>query len=233
MTEEKLENVKQPKKFKLKKSTAFFLLYAGCAFLAASFAIVFMLCFFAFAICALCLLWSIPSDYAKATGWDCKQSAFETEYYEAYIEKIEELEDKYDLSFGKETKWDEDNDYYKICLYAEEYYICFGMTHGRKCGWFDAKMVYYTGKEQFSEDFDIDPVLNFLNDFVNFAGYDTKTDKNYFVSLYTEMLENGSSGEVYKYHWDDYVGYVEYDVHYSGYSRAFGFYFDGLLKPLN
>ena len=36
----------------------------------------------------------IPSDYAKASGWDCDQATFETEYIEKYMEKIEELENK-------------------------------------------------------------------------------------------------------------------------------------------
>ena len=180
---------------------------------------------------------SFPSKYVKSSNWNCDLETFQTEYCEAYLEKIEELEKKYDLSIEKEVeRHDEYN--YSIYLMTEEYAIRIVLHENGDFGSIDVYLGQKLDEENKPKDFDFEPVLNFINDFVNFAGYDTKTDKNYFEVLYLGLLESGSTFDSYIYHRDYYTDRVirngvGYKLSKKRTDGSYVFEFNGLLKPLD
>lgn len=180
-----------------------------------------------------------PSEYEISSGWDCDQATFETEYVEAYMKKIEEIEEKYSLNFGKKfTKSDDpanDTDY-EIYLYDNInrcfVYFCFDIRE--KSCLFSAYIVLNLSQDHPLEESYIETTLNFINDFVNFAGYDTKTDKNNFEYLYKELIKNGSKQETNLYNAikrSKTVGYNAYRYNHRE-SEVYRLSFIGLLKPL-
>ena len=174
-----------------------------------------------------------PSDYEKASGWKCDQATFETEYLEMYVEKIEELEEKYDLNFERNIEF-KYNHAFEIRLSAEESFISFEMANGKNMGCLYAKLQLYPKNGQEIEDLDPESHLKFLNDFVHFAGYDTKPDKNNFELLYEKLIENGSERESDIYNSIESLFDVGYRVGISNQEdhEIHWFLFIGLLKPL-
>ena len=212
------------------------------------FIIPFIASWFLFTIICICIIFGgiyglltflegIPSDYQKASGWKCDQATFETEYLEMYVEKIEELEKKYDLNFERNIEI-KDNRILEIRLSAEEYIIFLKMENYKNMGCLYAKLQLYLKDEQEIDNLDLESHLKFLNDFVHFAGYDTKPDKNNFEYLYKELIKNGSERESYIYNSIESLFDVGYWVGISNrearedYERYYWFLFKGLLKPL-
>ena len=183
---------------------------------------------------------SIPSDYVKECNWNCDKATFDTEYCEAYNEKLDELLLKYDLSLEREMLVDPEHYVADVVFYlhTEEYEIKFAMLHLSDLGLLFADFEYYLNDKEDLQNLDLTPQINFMNDFVHFVGYDTKIGKNHFESLYLEMLEKDSPAS-YIYHTDDdyleslvsKIGYAVYT--FEGETKTYCcFRFNGLLKPL-
>ena len=179
------------------------------------------------------------SDYEIASGWNCDQATFETEYVEEYMKKIEELEKKYSLNFGKDFIKSDDmanETDYEIYLYdnANMCFVSFYFDIREKSCLFSAYITLNLSQDHPLEESYVEPAFNFINDFVNFAGYDTKTDKNNFEYLCKELVENNSSEESYLYSAikrSATVGYRAYRYDYNEH-KVYRLSFIGLLKPL-
>lgn len=189
-------------------------------------------------------------QYYKGANWNCELDEFETIYLEIYTQKIEELKEKYSLSFS--TKLDiensTDSDHIKITflLYCEEYTIRLNLSSSTSIGYLYTYLYYYADNNDYHDYSKLQYLLGFINDFTNYVGYDTKTDKNYFDALYFDALDNEENFATYYYHYDSTIGNVGYiadlnseaGYYYMGACELTSdkpcskFLFEGLLKPL-
>lgn len=191
-------------------------------------------------------------QYYKGANWNCELDVFTSTYLELYTKKIEELKEKYDLSFAVKCEIEDNlerkSNKISFLLYTEEYTFRFVMNNGIELGYLDTYLYYYgyyANPDVYPEYSTFEHLFAFINDFTNYVGYDTKTDKNYFEELYFDVIESGI-GKSYTYHEDSTIGNVGYGVglksesgyyYMSGYDIDIEKYslqcrFSGILKPL-
>ena len=187
-------------------------------------------------------------DYYKQSNWECTDEEFSTVYYDLYQAKIDELKQVYQIECETLVEHPEDRVYY-IYLYSDIFTINFDFYNCNGYGSIKAKLYYFETANTSLDDYESQkPYVDFLNDFINYAGFDTITDNNQFEVLY-QAGTTGSEREDKSnfYHYDSLVGNVGYYtiLDYDGggwYYRAEKnkecnlisnvFAFEGLLKPL-
>lgn len=195
-----------------------------------------------------------PEDqYYKGANWNCELDVFATTYLELYTQKIEELKEKYDLSFTVKYEIEENSEEqrYIICfiLYDEDYTFRFYLHNHVWIGYLSTYLYYYgyhANPDSYPEYSSFASLFGFINDFTNYAGYDTNTDKNCFEELYFEVLNSEKSVATYNIHFDNYSGNIGYGLrlkedggyfHMALYDNELVKYclrcdFDGYMKPL-
>ena len=192
-------------------------------------------------------------QYYKGANWNCELDVFTSTYLELYTKKIEELKEKYDLSFAVKCEIEDNlelkSNQISFLLYTEEYTFRFVMNNGIELGSLDTYLYYYgyyANPDVYPEYSTFEHLFAFINDFTNYVGYDTKTDKNYFDTLYFEAVDNKDEFASYHYHYDSTIGNVGYladldseeGYYYIGAydttvkKACSRFWFEGILKPL-
>lgn len=193
--------------------------------------------------------------YFKETNWDCDKNTFLSYYDNLYRSKILELKQNYNLQY-QEKNYIEDKGQQGVerCyyLYCENFTIRLEMYNGKEHGVCQAYLYYYS---DYSEDVSlneyekVEPLVNFINDFINYVSYDAENDTNHFETLYFEALNNESFFAKEEIHFDHAVGSLYYLVDLDGSRDTGGYYymmekntsllkdcyrfeFEGLLKPI-
>ena len=197
------------------------------------------------------------SDYYLGANWVCDNEAFVNEYLPLYMAEIERLLAKHrlgDMNISIEQK-DGNNEVsdwktIEIFIYDEisTLYLRFMNFEyafdnvGKYCG----QLYYYGSENGFGVYEDFKPLVEFLNDFTNYAAYDSRDDQNHFERLYYEAVEDiDNYSSDWALHFDTFIGYVSYYVtlnledgryYKSGKSKqselCYLFCFEGLLKAL-
>ena len=184
-------------------------------------------------------------EYYEKSEWHCTQEEFRGHYYDIYTEKIEELKYVYGIVCHKEEEFFQKG--YYIYLYRDDFTIVIKFLNDNDLAFYNVDLYYYGDFDASRDDYKKQrSLVNFVNDFTNYVAFDTKTDKNYFESLYNEC-NKGEPFASNKYHYDSIVGNVGYDVMLN--TDAFSYYykmqknnnciavcncyrFEGLLKPI-
>lgn len=161
--------------------------------------------------------WIEDENYYLNANWNCDNETLENEYLKCYYDKIEELKNKYGLSFEQSEftyKFDDSFErevlYYDIFLYTEEYTILIHFLNSGSYATCTFGLYYYNAFAENPVPFDITTILNFLNDFTNYAAFDTKTDENYFEKVYMAALDENKTYKSECYHSDSLIGDVAY-----------------------
>ena len=189
-------------------------------------------------------------SYSEKSNWSCTDEEFDATYSELYKEKIEELKQLYQIECEMyiERKILNNILSYNIYLYSDVFTIRFDLRNRSASGRLYAQLYYYETENSSLDDYEEQkPYVNFFNDFVNYAGYDTITDSNQFEVLY-HSITSGTNSASNSYYYDSSIGNVGYVVtakHDQGTSLyqlqgneydetilCNGFWWEGLLKPL-
>ena len=187
-------------------------------------------------------------QYYLGAGWDCNDETFANEYYPLYYSEIQRLKALHGLECQERVDWDYDtmgNPKVTFYLYCEEYTFRLKLLGG-SIGYYDGYLYYYAEDRSTDKYEEFKPLVEFLNDFTNYAAYDTKTDCNHFEKMFNDAISNGEKYSSFYYHYDSVIGNVGYYVQLTqekGYyymaefnsdieKTCYLFSFDGLLKPL-
>lgn len=179
----------------------------------------------------------------------CDTETFSNVYMPLYMNKVDELISEKELDCEiLITSLNDDPRSHVIYIYNNEFTIELNMYNNPTGGFAEYKgtLFYYGDENGFGDYEDFKPMVDFLNDFTNYAAYDARAGQNQFERLYNEILESGHRSRTYKLHFDTFVGEVKYVVNLAtehGYyymaqhdstidKECYTFYFDGLLKPL-
>ncbi|MBO5906574.1 MAG: hypothetical protein J6Q85_00275 [Clostridia bacterium] len=187
------------------------------------------------------------NDYYESANWNCTREEFNTTYYNLYKDKLSELKELYDLEYEvfEEVGHLEHKSFYRWYLYNDAYtFRIFVDSKAR----LHAELYFYGTEYIVRSDYETQRnAVSFLNDFVNFAAYDSRAEENQFEKLYFECVSEGKSYECNIYHFDNFIGNVGYGlslVHDGGYyykiqkdgdlEKLCNHYsFEGLLKTQN
>ena len=193
------------------------------------------------------------SSYSDGANWECEDEVFLSDYCTLYSDKIESLADHYGLEFTQRKELKENEPVHggymtsmTFYLYNDVYTIKLFMKNG-SIGYYEGCLFYYDVDGAAVEYDKLRPLVEFLNEFTNYAAYGTITDTNRFEELYYEAKE-GKKYPLYasdQIHFDHAIGSVEYCVdldYYNGYymggenikekKQCYRFEFEGLLKSL-
>jgi len=203
-----------------------------------------------------------PEDYYKDSNWSCTNEEFNDMYMPAYLAKIEELKQKYNIEC---TQIFEEKDYkrdvgYKIYLFSDAFTIdlffanrSFLSWDGAPAGGYGAFRVhlYYYGNEAVDlKDYEKQRTLvDFINEFTRYVAFDTRSEEcdNHFERLYLDCIKNGEEHASYVIHFDELIDYVYYGVDleicgaewwykmqkdHDVHILSNSFEFEGILKPL-
>ena len=209
--------------------------------------IVIILCISSFMSC------ESPEDYYKDANWSCTNEEFNDMYMPAYLAKIEELKQKYNIEC---TQISEVKDYerdvgYEIYLYNEVFTVKLFFANRRYgCGDFWVHLYYYGNEAVDLKDYEKQkPFVDFINELTRYVAFDTKNEEsdNHFERLYLDCIENGEKNATYNIHFDDLVDYVRYFVTLENANKGWYYKmqkddnleilaniygFEGILKPL-
>ena len=194
------------------------------------------------------------ASYYLNSGWNCDNEKFKTFYSSRYSEKISELKALYDLHFDEKLEVISNEEYDGVTLdfslYCEEYTILFRLESFGALGTVDANVYYFCDDTNKCELENIQALLSFTNDFINYVSFDSIKDGNELVRLFVESKSKpeGEQFESNRYHYDSVIGNVGYYVSlipqdWSYYymtngdedigKYGFRFGFEGLLQPLD
>ena len=115
----------------------------------------------------------------------------------------------------------------EIYLYSEKFTIYISATNcGGIYGSLDVKLCYFGDMDApISEYSSQQNLIDFINDFVRYVGYDTKHDENdnHFERLYNECVagEEKKNSARYAYHFDNLVGELGYYVYLNDSSYTY------------
>ena len=214
--------------------------------------LVVIICIFVI-ICMLSSCCQYNDSYFKEINWNCDKNTFLSYYDNLYSSKILELKQDYNLQY-QEKKHIEDKGQQgvEICyyLYCGNFTIRLEMYNGKEHGVCQAYLYYYSENISLNEYEKVEPLVNFINDFINYVSYDAKNDTNHFETLYFEALHRESFFAKEELHFDHAVGSLYYLVDLYGSSDTGGYYymmekntslqkecyrfeFEGLLKPIS
>ena len=190
-----------------------------------------------------------PDEYYLEPGWSCDAETFNQDYCEAYTEKLEQLQSKYQLTHENKLEFENGENVSEITfnLYCVDYTIVIKLICGNALGHIHANLYYYRTENLMLELDKLMSVLSFMNDFINYASYDSITEYNAFETLVHQAIDNENKFASDIYHSDSIVGNIGYYVNLkelnNGYyymalkdlsveKQSFTFDFHGLLKPL-
>lgn len=194
------------------------------------------------------------ASYYLSSGWNCDNEKFKTMYSNRYGEKISELKTLYNLHFEEKLEVILNEEYDGITLvfslYCEEYTIIFKLASFGDLGTVDANVYYFCDDANKCELENIQALLSFTNEFINYVSFDSIKDGNEFVRLFAESKSkpDGEQFESNRYHYDSMIGNVGYYIDLTSKDRSYyymmskdtsiermacSFGFEGLLKPIN
>lgn len=195
------------------------------------------------------LLWGNYEEYYQTTGWSYEEEEFDNVYIEKCINKLQELKGLYNIDCSELIE--HKDHYYDVYLYNDLFTIKILLSYGKSYGKYSICLYYYGDEEHPLEDYESQKnLVNLVNDFTNYASFDSKTDQNHFERLHMESVQKSSgdhSSASDKYHFDHVIGYVGYSA--GVYCNNGGYYykvqknseldvlsnnyaFDGILKRL-
>ena len=186
-------------------------------------------------------------QYYLETNWDCDTETFVNKYHPLYLEEAQRLNLKYNLDLSLYVEYGGDGpDILYIFLYNGECTVRL-VLNSKLYGFYTGYLYYYGNDGNFGQYEDFKPMVEFINDFTNYAAYDARGDQNHFERLYNEALKDENGYASWELHFDDYIGSVSYyvDLTYeAGYyymaqmdlsckKDCYRFEFEGLLKPIS
>lgn len=190
------------------------------------------------------------NDYFLEANWNCDNETFLSYYDNLYVEKLQELKIKYNIEC-EEKKEIETTKKGGISLcyyfYNENFTLRLDLRSHNTLAMVNSYLYYYGDDAPSNEYINIKNIVDFSNDFINYASYDAKTDSNHFEKLFFEALNSDDLFASENLHHDDTVGTLGYKVQLNSTSNAYyymmdknnslkkenhRFEFHGLLKPI-
>ena len=187
-------------------------------------------------------------EYLTRANWHCSAQEFKETYFVLYSEKIETLKQQYQINCQTQYEW---AGAHKVTMYLYDSTFTILITlinldDGIGVSYASCDMdLYVYGEEAQLSDYSAQEIyIQFLNDFINYAAFDTKTEENRFETLYNESIAQGRTLVFDYYREFNSVGYT---VHRQNtYGRYFyemsmtgetdilcnRYRFEGILKPL-
>ena len=188
--------------------------------------------------------------YYRGSNWGhWEEDIMSTVYMPLYMSKVDELISEKELDCETlVTSLNDDPRSHVIYIYNHEFTIQLSFYDYSSGGFaqYSGTLYYYGDENGFGDYEDFKPMLDFLNDFTNYAAYDARVAQNQFERLYNVCIDEGYTAKVYRLHADSLVGAVHYKVILAdeqGYyymaqhdntvvKNCYTFRFQGLLKPL-
>ena len=190
------------------------------------------------------------TQYFRCVKWNVSIKDFEERYIPLYEEQLSLLSNKYALEYERLTEIDKDE--HKIIfvtyLYNEEYTIKIVMNNEVECALYEIILRYYGSEENSLADYESQrKAVNFINDFTNYAAFDTISEENRLEKLYSEAQSASDLRAFDKYHFDNHIGSVGYFVALNDTSSGYyymmqkdssleilcnSYGFEGILKPI-
>ena len=190
------------------------------------------------------------NDYFLETNWNCDNETFLSYYNSLYLDKLQELKEKYNVECKRKTELDHmqyggvNMCYY---FYNESFTLRLELSSDNTLATISSYLYYYGNETPSNEYSDFKNLVDFSNDFINYVSYDAKTDANHFEKLFFEALNDDDLFASENLHHDDTVGTLGYIVQLN--STTGGYYymmdknnslkkenhrfeFQGLLKPI-
>ena len=194
----------------------------------------------------------IELSYIRSSNWDCDMETFNSQYCLLYDQKLQELKNTYQLDCEEIIERSESG--VSFFLYNDCFTIIIGCSANDLYGTYKVELYYYNQNQDELYDYENQRALvNFINDFTNYVGFDVRSKSNQFELLYQNCLTIDKGEPIYSsncYHFDNFIGNVGYVVDFDLEGDRFPYYyrmeensdlrmpsvyysFDGLLKPMD
>lgn len=191
-----------------------------------------------YAVVIAVVLIDFMDDYAFEPGWYCQHNEFEGLYYDLMCSKIDELESKYDLDFERSVEKKEYDTLDEIVLITklsnDVATVKIEMINRVELAKFEIVLFFHSSDEYPKEDYEAQrPYVDFINDFTNFAAYDTKNEEGNFFEILYNRCDVESEHTAEWIHFDDLIGNVGYNFYIDNDNDCYRYLytFEGVMKP--
>ena len=206
-----------------------------------------LICSLLFSLCA-CDGQMTQNEYFSNINWHCTEEEFRDTYFNLYYEKIEALNDMYQIECEVTYEWKNKNEI-AFYIYNSSFTMHAELSNSMRNptrGYCDTYLYVY-GDDAKLNDYDAQGIyVAYMNDFINYVAYDTITSENRFETLYKESMESNRTFAVDCF-CEPVIPYFTYEIHRQNtYGRYFyemsmtnetdilcnRYEFRGALKPL-